>query len=123
MAIDITIASITGQSPYDIYICDSVVANCVYISTIQSGNTPYIFTVPTPLDNQTSLCVKIVDSNECVFSYCFVGYITQTPTQTPTVTPTKTTTPTVTPTNTTTPTVTPTNTTTPTITPTITPTA
>ena len=126
MALNITISSITGQSPYDIYVCDYSATSCVYIATITSGSTPYVFSVPAPLDNQNYLCVKIIDSYECVFNYCFTTTVTQTPTPTNTITPTptRTVTPTITPTRTVTPTVTPTITNTPTntITPTITPT-
>jgi hypothetical protein len=68
MAIQVTIDSLTGTSPYDVYICDSVLTNCVYISTINS--TPYVFDVPAPLDTQTELCVKVVDNNGCEITEC-----------------------------------------------------
>ena len=66
MAIQVTINSLTGTSPYDVYVCDSVLTNCVYIATINL--TPYVFDVPTPLDAQTELCVKVVDTNGCIIT-------------------------------------------------------
>ena len=68
MAVQVTINSLTGTSPYDVYICDNMLSNCVYISTISSP--PYVFDVPAPLDAQSELCVKVVDSNGCIISQC-----------------------------------------------------
>ena len=126
MSTQVTINSLTGTSPYDVYVCDSNVLNCVYIATISS--TPYVFNVPPPLDAQSEICVKVVDINGCIITQC--GSITPNVTPTSTVTPTPTVTigltPTATeaqtPTPTKTPTVTPTVTTTVTKTPTNTPT-
>ena len=68
MAVQVTINSLTGTSPYDVYICDGLVSNCVYIATINS--TPYVFNVPAPLDSESSLCVKVVDVNGCIITEC-----------------------------------------------------
>ena len=68
MAIQVTIESLTGTSPYDVYICDDSLSGCVYISTISSA--PYIFDVPAPLDVQTELCVKVIDTNGCEITQC-----------------------------------------------------
>lgn len=68
MAVQITINSLTGTSPYDVYVCDSLVSNCVYITTISSP--PYVFDVPAPLDSQSELCVKVVDNNGCDIIQC-----------------------------------------------------
>jgi len=132
MSTQVTINSLTGTSPYDVYVCDSNVLNCVYIATISS--TPYVFDVPPPLDAQSEICVKVVDINGCEIIQC--GAITPNVTPSPTVTPTptvtigltptatETQTPTPTPTVTLglTPTATETQTPTPTRTPTVTPT-
>jgi hypothetical protein len=146
MAVQVTINSLTGTSPYDVYVCDSNVLNCVYIATISS--TPYVFNVPPPLDAQSEICVKVIDINGCEIIQCgaitpnvtpsptvtptptvTIGLTptatetqTPTPTRTPTVTPTVTTTVTKTPTNTPTVTTTPTQSGTPNVTPTNTPT-
>ena len=126
MSVQLTINSITGQSPYDVYVCQSGGIGCFYIATITS--VPYTFTIPAPFDNYSSYRLKIVDNQGCVITaeepVTTCSFITQTPmptsTVTPTVTTTPTNTPTVTPTTTVTPTETPTNTPTPTVTPTIT---
>jgi hypothetical protein len=127
MPIQTTIYSLSGTSPFDVYICQFNLTGCFYIDTITSGDIPYTFTIPSPYDTAESYCVKVVDNQGCVISGCSV--VNPTPTPTNTVTPTKTVTPSVTssigvsqtPTTTPTPTVTPTFTTTPTVT--ITPTS
>lgn len=126
MGQQITITSVTANTPVDIYYCDSLSANCVYISTVSTF--PYTFIVPDPYDF-VDYIIKIIDVNGCIDSE--VVPITPTPTtsvtptmsQTPTQTVTQTTTPTNTPTNTSTVTQTPTQTTTQTSTPSSTPVA
>lgn len=68
MAVQVTISSVTGTSPYDLYICASGVTSCIYIATINSA--PYVFNVPSPLDVQSELCVKLVDTNGCEITEC-----------------------------------------------------
>lgn len=63
MPTQITINTISGVQPYDIYICDDPVTTCIYISTIST--VPYAFNVPTLLDGQSSYNLKIVDNNGC----------------------------------------------------------
>lgn len=118
MAIQVNISNVTGQSPYDVYVCQSDGSNCFYITTISS--IPYTFNIPAPYNTSTSYMLKLIDSNGCVISA--VQPVTTCSNVTPTITPTNTITPTVTPTNTSTPTMTPTVTTTNTSTPTVTPT-
>ena len=119
MSQKVIINSITANTPVDVYYCDSMGGNCVFVSTITT--VPYTFYVPEPYD-ETDIVIKIIDSNVCVGSE--IIYITPTPT--PSITPTTTQTPTQTSSSTPTPTntptqtssVTPTITTTPTNTPT-----
>jgi hypothetical protein len=66
MAVQVTINSITGQSPYDVYICQNTGAGCFYISTIET--TPYIFDIPEPYNSSYSYMLKIIDSNNCIIS-------------------------------------------------------
>lgn len=120
MAIQVTIDSITGQSPYDIYICQTGGTGCFYMTTISS--VPYSFDIPAPYNTSDAYMLKIIDSIGCVITgeepVVTCSFVT------PTVTPTSTVTPTVTPTTTTTQTIgvtptstsTPTNTSTPTVT-------
>jgi hypothetical protein len=119
MSQQVTITSVTANTPVEIYYCDSTSGSCVYVSTV--AVFPYTFNVPPPY-NETNIVVKIVDVNECVDGE--IIYITPTPTSsvTPTMTQTPTNTPTTTPSPTVTPTVTQTPTTTITTTPTNTPT-
>jgi hypothetical protein len=122
----VTITSVTANTPVEIYYCDSMSASCVYVSTVSVF--PYTFDVPSPYDEQ-NIVIKIVDTQNCVDGYVIpitptptltlTSTPTNTPSYTPTNTPTVTKTPTQTPTNTATPTYTPTNTATPTATPVI----
>ena len=123
MAVQVTINSITGSSPFNIFICQSNGSGCFYVSTISSF--PYIFEVPPPYNTSGSYIVKAIDSVGCsITGFTYAPSPTPTPTQTPTPTltptntPTNSETPTNTPTNTETPTQTPTNSETPTNTPT-----
>ena len=119
MSQQVTITSVTANTPVEIYYCNSFSASCVYVSTVSVF--PYTFTVPSPYSEST-IVIKIEDVNGCIDG----DIINITPTPTSSVTPTLTQTPTVTPTNTKTPsittTMTPTQTSSPTNTSTITPT-
>jgi hypothetical protein len=115
MSQQVTITSVTANTPVDIYYCDSFSANCVYVSTVSVF--PYFFDVPPPYSD-ANIVIKIEDVNGCIDGET----IFITPTPTPSVSPTITPTPTRTPTNTPTPTTTPTPTKTPNTTTTPTPT-
>ena len=118
MSQQVTITSVTANTPVQIYYCDSMSANCVYVATVSVF--PYTFQVPSPYDTE-DIVIKIIDTQSCDIGHTI--YITPTPT--PSLSPTQTHTPsqtvTNTPTHTQTPTNTPTYTTTPTYTPTHTP--
>jgi len=103
----VTISSITAETPVDIYYCDSMSANCQFVSSVSTF--PYSFTVPSP-EADSNFIVKIVDSENCQVG----NYVYVIPTPTPTVTTTTGLTPTPTTTNTPTVTVTRTPTNTPT---------
>jgi hypothetical protein len=64
--INVNIIGITGQSPYDVYVCQSSINDCVYINTI-SGTT-YSFDIPKPLDNSLQYIIKIIDSNNIILT-------------------------------------------------------
>jgi hypothetical protein len=119
MSQQVTITSVTANTPVEIFYCDSFSANCVYVSTVSVF--PYTFSVPPPYDD-SNIVIKIEDVNGCIDG----EIIPITPTPTPSITPSTTQTPTNTPTQTQTPTdtqaVTSTQTSTPTTTPTFTPT-
>jgi hypothetical protein len=66
MAIKVTINSITGTSPYDVYICQPTGNGCFYITTINS--VPYQFDIPEPYDSSTSYMLKIIDNTNCVIT-------------------------------------------------------
>jgi hypothetical protein len=61
---------ISGASPFDVYICLSGGSPCYYITSIDSGDLPYDFTVPSPIEKFTYYCMKVVDSDGCVITGC-----------------------------------------------------
>jgi hypothetical protein len=65
MGTNITITSITGISPYDVYVCDTGYTTCIYVSTINSGNLPYSFMIPSIFSTLTDFVVKVIDDNDC----------------------------------------------------------
>lgn len=65
MPIDITINNISGQTPFDIYVCNTGQTYCVYSATITSGDLPYTFEVPIPFLDSTGVNLRIVDDNDC----------------------------------------------------------
>jgi hypothetical protein len=124
MSQQVTITSVTANTPVEIYYCDSFSANCVYVSTVSVF--PYTFNVPVPYA-ENNIVIKIEDTNGCIDgevipitpapTTSMTPTLTRTPTNTPTQTQTPTNTPTQTPTQTITLTTTPTNTPTPSVTP------
>lgn len=66
MAVQVTIDSITGQTPYDIYMCQSDGTGCFYITT--TSTIPYIFDIPAPNDTSLSYMLKIKDGQGCTFN-------------------------------------------------------
>jgi len=66
MAVQVTINGITGQSPYDVYICQSNGTGCFYIST--TSVIPYVFDIPEPYNNSAAYMLKVIDSNNCIIS-------------------------------------------------------
>jgi hypothetical protein len=113
MSQQVTILSVTANTPVDVYYCDSFSASCVFVDSVSVF--PYTFDVPPPYD-ETDIVIKIIDNESCVDG----EVIPISPTPTSSVTPTMTPTPTQTPTNTQTTTPTPTQTSTVTQTPTMT---
>ncbi len=68
MAVQVTINDITGQTPYNVYICQNTGAGCFYISTITNSSLPYIFDIPQPYNTASSYMLKVVDANNCIIS-------------------------------------------------------
>jgi len=66
MTLQVTITNITGQSPYDVWICQPNGTSCVYISTIDAVDIPYVFNIPEPYNVYSSYMLKIIDNLNCV---------------------------------------------------------
>ena len=65
MPTEVTITSVSGATPFDVYICDDPITTCIYVDTITVAYLPYVFNVPSLLDGQTSYNLKVVDNNGC----------------------------------------------------------
>ncbi len=66
MPTQITISTLTGAQPFDVYSCDATYTNCIYIATITSGQVPYNFNLPFIQEGMASVGVKVVDNNGCI---------------------------------------------------------
>lgn len=68
MPTDITISTLNGSQPFDIYVCDTGMTSCVYVNTINSGDVPYVFEIPPVYSTLNNFTVKVVDDNNCVIT-------------------------------------------------------
>jgi uncharacterized secreted protein with C-terminal beta-propeller domain len=66
MPTNITISGLGGASPFDVYVCDSTITTCVYVSTITPASLPYVFEMPSVYSSLTNFVVKVVDNNNCI---------------------------------------------------------
>jgi hypothetical protein len=66
MPSELTVNTISGTSPYNVYICDDPITTCFYIATITDLDLPYVFTAPSIMNTLTSFNVKIIDDNNCM---------------------------------------------------------
>lgn len=83
----VTISSIYGTPPFQVYLCDSRLTTCILSTTIGGINElPVSVNLPTILINVNDLIIKIIDGNNCQ-SFQKYGCITPTPSVTPTATP------------------------------------
>ena len=70
MPTTITVSDITGSTPFDVYLCLSGGSPCYYITSVDSGSLPYDFTVPSPIENFSYYCMKVVDADGCIITGC-----------------------------------------------------
>ncbi len=61
----ITVTNFVGQTPFNVFLCDTNFQNCVWITT--DSNVPVVFPIPAPYDVNTSFGVRIIDNNNCTF--------------------------------------------------------
>ena len=66
MPTQITISSLSGSPPFDVYTCDTGFTSCIYINTIGLGQIPYVFNLPYIMEDMESYIVKVVDRNNCM---------------------------------------------------------
>jgi hypothetical protein len=119
----ITINTISGASPFTIYVCDTFELNCI-LSLSGVTTTPIDVPLPSAFTYSPAVLIKIVDVSGCTDTQVYscisptpTPSVTVTPTVTSTITPTPPITPSITPTYVA-PSPTPTSSITPTLTPT-----
>jgi len=83
MEVQCTINNITGQTPFDIYVCQTDGTGCFYIATINNTSFPYVFNIPAPFNTSPNYMIKAVDANECIISGSSAVQFFPTPTPTP----------------------------------------
>jgi hypothetical protein len=66
MPTQITISTLSGANPFDVYSCDTGYTSCIYISTITSGQVPYSFNLPSIQEGMGSVGIKVVDNIGCI---------------------------------------------------------
>ena len=66
MPTQITISTLTGAQPFDVYSCDTGYTSCIYISTINSTQLPYSFDLPFLQEGMGEVGIKVVDNNDCI---------------------------------------------------------
>lgn len=71
MSLQVQINNITGNTPYDIYVCDGFLSGCTYIVTINTF--PYILNIPGPYSGYTDYCIKVLDNSGCEITKCFTN--------------------------------------------------
>lgn len=63
----VQINSLSGTSPFDLYVCDQTISYCFFVASI--SGSPYTFNVPPPLDSTTPIILKVIDANNCEVIY------------------------------------------------------
>jgi hypothetical protein len=63
MPTEVIINELSGQSPFNIYLCDNPTTSCVFIDTITSA--PYSFAIPDIFNGQVSFNLKITTNGGC----------------------------------------------------------
>lgn len=66
MPTQITISTLSGSSPFDVYSCDTGYTSCIYVSTITSGQVPYTFDLPFIQEGMAEIGLKVVDNTGCI---------------------------------------------------------
>jgi hypothetical protein len=64
MSSQIIISGITGTSPYNIYVCDTLGTNCQYIGVFTT--VPQTIILPSTFTYAPAVLIRIIDYNLCV---------------------------------------------------------
>ena len=64
MPLEVNITGLSGNSPYNIWICDNPETTCIYIDTVDSS--PLTFNIPSSLSFQDDWIIKSIDNKNCI---------------------------------------------------------
>lgn len=67
---EIVIYGLTGNTPYNIYVCNEDGSSCYWLDNITDGDVPYSFVLPPPFDSIGNYFIKAVDVNDCEIIVC-----------------------------------------------------
>jgi hypothetical protein len=65
MPTSITLTSVSGLSPFHIYVCDTGFTSCIYVNTVTPIDIPYQISIPPLFSSLSNVVVKVVDTNDC----------------------------------------------------------
>jgi len=65
MPTNIMLTSVSGSSPFHIYVCDTGFTSCVYVNTITPIDVPFQINVPPLFLSLTNVVINVKDSNDC----------------------------------------------------------
>jgi hypothetical protein len=66
MGVQVTINDITGQTPFNVFVCQSGGTGCFFMVTTSS--LPYVFDIPEPYDTYDAYMIKIIDASNCIIT-------------------------------------------------------
>ena len=66
MGLTVNISSVSGVTPYQVFLCQPDGTGCIYID--ETSVIPFQFNIPAPYDQSVSYMVKIIDGEGCTIT-------------------------------------------------------
>jgi hypothetical protein len=65
MPTNITLTTVSGSSPFHIYVCDTGFTACIYVDTVTPIDIPYQIQIPPLFTSLPNVVINVKDSNDC----------------------------------------------------------
>jgi hypothetical protein len=65
MPTNITLTTVSGSSPFHIYVCDTGFTVCIYVDTVTPIDIPYQIQIPPLFTSLPNVVINVKDSNDC----------------------------------------------------------